>query len=116
MWSDACTGQNRNIKLPLYLMKFIQNNNNNVEIVDHKFMVSGHSYLPNDSDFGSIEMYAKNIINYTPEDWHTIVLQCRKINKFVLTKITCNDFKSVVNLEQCITRRKKLRTITPVTG
>lgn len=78
MWSDACTRQHRNIKLPLYLMKFIQNNNNNAEIVDHTFMVSGHSYLPKDTDFGSIEMYAKNRVIYTPGDWHTIILQCRK--------------------------------------
>ncbi|KAJ4432023.1 hypothetical protein ANN_20637 [Periplaneta americana] len=30
-----------------------------IEIIDLKFMVSGHSFLPKDSDFGSIEVFAK---------------------------------------------------------
>ena len=25
------------------------------EVIDHRFMMSGHSYLPNDRDFGGIE-------------------------------------------------------------
>ena len=37
-------------------MKIIQSSDNNIEVVDHKFLVSGHSFLPNDRDFGSIEM------------------------------------------------------------
>lgn len=76
-------------------------------MVDHKFIVSGHSYLPNDTDFGSIEMYAKNRVIYTLDDWHTTILQCRKRNKFMLKKMTRDDFKSAVNLQHCITRRKK---------
>lgn len=114
MWSDACTGQNRNLKLPLYLLKFIQSNNNSVEIIDHKFMVSGHSYLPNDTDFASIESYSKNRLIYSPDDWHNIILKCRRKNKFHLTKMRRDDFKSVANLENCITRRKKDQENNPV--
>ena len=113
MYSDACTGQNRNIKLALYLMKFLQKSES-TEIIDHKFMVSGHSYLPNDSDFGSIESYAKNKLIYTHEDWYNIIIQCRRSNKFSLTKMECNDFKSVSKLERSITRRKKNEHKDPV--
>lgn len=43
------------------------------QIVDHKFMVSGHSFLPNDRDFSQIEQYAKNRMKYASEDWYTII-------------------------------------------
>ncbi len=107
LYSDACTGQNRNIKFCLYLMKYIQGPQSNAEIIDHKFMVSGHSFLPNDSDFGSIELYAKNKLIYTADDWYSIILKCRRNNPFMLTKMGREDFKSVAKLENCITRRKK---------
>ena len=48
LYSDACTGQNRNIKVALMLMKLTQECN--IEIIDQKFMTSGHSYLSNDAD------------------------------------------------------------------
>ena len=66
-YSDACSGQNRNIKVALTWMKIAQSSNNNIETVDHKFLVSGHSFLPNDRDFGLIEMKIKkaNYLYYT---------------------------------------------------
>ncbi|CAK9809260.1 hypothetical protein ANTQUA_LOCUS5961 [Anthophora quadrimaculata] len=33
-------------------LKIVQTLENNVEIIDHKFLISGHSFLPNDRDFG----------------------------------------------------------------
>ena len=59
--------ENRNIKVALTWMKIAQSSNNNIETVDHKFLVSGHSFLPNDRDFGLIEMKIKkaNYLYYT---------------------------------------------------
>lgn len=55
LYSDACGGQNRNIKMALTLLKLVQSNEIQADIIDFKFMVSGHSYLPNDREFGIIE-------------------------------------------------------------
>ena len=33
-----------------------------MEIIDHKFLITGHSFLPNDRDFGVVEMSLKKII------------------------------------------------------
>ncbi|XP_072763725.1 uncharacterized protein [Anoplolepis gracilipes] len=55
-YSDMCTGQNRNLQMALMWLKVTQSNENNIDIIDHKFLLSGHSYLPNDADFGIIEM------------------------------------------------------------
>lgn len=40
-------------------MNEITCNEMNVVTIDHKFMVSGHSFLPNDRDFGIIENLQK---------------------------------------------------------
>jgi len=55
-YSDMCAGKNRNIKVALMWLKIVKTLENNVEIIDHKFLISGHSFLPNDRDFGVVEM------------------------------------------------------------
>lgn len=69
MFSDSCGGQNKNIKVSLALMHFIQQDTCSIQTLDHKFMISGHSFLPNDADFGVIEKYAKGKVNYEPYNW-----------------------------------------------
>ena len=46
VFSDACGGQN--INLALYRMHVVCSPNYSYTTVNHKFMVSGHSYLLND--------------------------------------------------------------------
>lgn len=107
MYSDTCTGQNRNWKFELRLIKLIQSSDN-IDIIDHKFMVSGHSYLPNDSDFGSIESYARGKAIFVPADWRFMISKSRKKKAFHITEMSVQDFKSTQNLEQAITKRKKM--------
>lgn len=54
LWSDSCGGQNRNIKLTL-MLKAILNDHPTIEQINIRFLESGHSFLPNDTDFGKIE-------------------------------------------------------------
>lgn len=77
-------------------------------------MVSGHSFLPNDSDFGSIEVYAKNKVFYVPEDWYHIISKCRRNKPFHVSKMFQQDFKSASNLLKHITRSKKNTDNQPV--
>lgn len=46
-----------------------------IEVIDHKFMVSGHSFLPNDTDFGLIRKKIANKTQYIygPDDLVNIV-------------------------------------------
>jgi hypothetical protein len=79
-YSDSCTGQNRNIKLALTWMKIVQSSENDIEILDHKFLISGHSYLPNDRDFGVIETALKKTnVLYIPNDYYSVIAACKKI-------------------------------------
>lgn len=59
-WSDACGGQNRNIKLNLMLMKFLADSKvTNFERIDQRFFKSGHFYNKCDRCFGVIETQRK---------------------------------------------------------
>ena len=109
LYSDSCTGQNRNIKMSLSLMKLSQDPNMEVSSIDHKFLISGHSYLPNDGDFGIIEKASRKISHiYTPKDWMDIVRESKKKPpKFEVIEMKNSDFYSTKNLEDAITNRKK---------
>lgn len=114
-YSDMCTGQNRNIKLALTWLKIVQSAENNADIIDHKFLLSGHSFLPNDSDFGVIEMaLRKNNLMYVPQDYYETIKKCRKSNKFILTKMKREDFFSTKPLEEAIHKRLKNTSGEPV--
>ena len=93
--SHYTRSQNRNIQMALMWLRVVQSSENNIEIIDHKFLLSGHSYLPNDADFGVIEMALrkKNFL-YTPEDNYEIIKQCQRDNKFNLYKMKRENFIS----------------------
>ena len=53
-------------------MYIVTNSEFGYTIVDHKFMISGQSYLLNDRDFGSIEKAnLKTEYVLVSEDWYT---------------------------------------------
>lgn len=79
--------------------------------IDHKFMVSGHSYLPNDRDFGNIEIARNKTTHiYVPEDWERVVRQARRKNPFQVFKMKPEDFVSSKALTKLIVNRKKIVT------
>lgn len=68
LYSNACRGQNGNIYLVCLWLHIVSTN------IDHKFMISDHSYLPNDKDFGHIELSQKKTAHIlVPEDWEEVV-------------------------------------------
>ena len=92
-YSDACGGQNRNINVACMWIHIVASSNFSYNVVDHKFMVSGHSYLPNDRDFGSIEKASRRTQHvYVPDDWCTLVEKSRRNNPFHVTKMKIEDF------------------------
>lgn len=104
LWSDSCGGQNRSIKLVLMLM-YILANHDSLQTICLRYLQSGHTFLPNDSDFGDVECYLKKNI-YTDTDYINIMKECRIKNKFVVNRLSSKDFFSVNKLEDLITNRK----------
>ena len=44
--------------------------------IDHKFLVRGHTYLPNDRDFAHIEKRKDSAMVHLPKDWEIIQEAC----------------------------------------
>ncbi|CAG9773480.1 unnamed protein product [Ceutorhynchus assimilis] len=107
MYSDQCGGQNRNIKMALICDFIATSTEFTVNEIDHKFLVSGHSYLPCDQDFGIVEKekkFHKDI--FLPVHWVTVIKSARKKKPFQVIEISGKDFFSTRVLENSITNRK----------
>lgn len=57
IWSDSCSGQNKNFILICLYQYLIYKGY--VQMIDHKFPEVGHSFLDSDRDFGRIEKKTK---------------------------------------------------------
>lgn len=70
LWSDTCGGQNRNQHVAALLYYLV--NVSHIEVIEHKFLESGHSYMEADSMHSAIEHAKKYIPVYTIQDWLNI--------------------------------------------
>ena len=65
------------------MLKAILQESSTLTDITMKFLCSGHSFLPNDSDFAQIESALKNQqILYLPSEYMKVMKQCRKKNLF----------------------------------
>ena len=53
-WSDSCGGQNRNWNMVVFFL-WLLDTYKNIKSLIHRFPEVGHSFLPNDRDFGDVE-------------------------------------------------------------
>ena len=104
-YSDSCGGQNRNHKLVLIWMHICMTTF--IEKIDHKFLVSGHSFLPNDADFGVIERTTKKSALYVPDQWYNAIRSCKRSNPFEVVEMKQEAFVSVASLLKHAVIRKK---------
>ncbi|XP_070182460.1 uncharacterized protein [Littorina saxatilis] len=76
-YSDTCTGQNRNQFIVSALHHAVQNIPN-IEIIDQKFLESGHSQMECDSMHAAIERASHGVKVHLPRDWITVAGCARK--------------------------------------
>ena len=107
VFSDACGGQNRNINIACLWMYVVSSSDFAYTVVDHKFMISGHSYLTNNRDFGSIEKANRRTQHvFIPGEWCTLVENARTKNPFQVVRMSQEDFVSTKNVRSEIVYRK----------
>ena len=95
-FSDCCGGQNRNKNIVSFFVYICENTH--IKSWTHKFLESGHSYLPNDTDFGKIEKAKKNTFGiYSEEQWHQVIENC----KFNVLKMK-DAFFDVSEMQKCL--------------
>lgn len=75
-FSDGCGGQNRNRTIVSFLMHICSTTP--IKTWTHCFLETGHSYLPNDTDFGKIEkLKSAQIGIYSFDQWVELVQRCK---------------------------------------
>ncbi|KAJ8885044.1 hypothetical protein PR048_011240 [Dryococelus australis] len=92
IWCDNCIGQNKN-QMVLFVMMLLVSRRI-CEIFEQRVLISGHSYLPCDQDFGVIEE-KKVIKTYMPADISKMIEEARHDQPFKTIDIDSTDFKSV---------------------
>ena len=86
-YSDSCPGQNKNATVMHYLFSLVRLGR--FKLIQHHFPVRGHSFLPNDRDFGRTETKKKRHERiYTPEQWYEGIKSARKRNPFTVTPVS----------------------------
>ncbi|CAH1634676.1 unnamed protein product [Spodoptera littoralis] len=106
LWSDCCGGQNRNIKIVL-MLKALLNSHPSLQTITFKYLESGHTFLPNDTDFSKIEYQLKfHERIYTAEDYINVMKSCRKKNPLKVYRMQMKDFVSTSKIEKKIVNRK----------
>lgn len=63
------------------------------ERIDHIFLTRGHTYLPNDRDFSSIETYKRKRTHVVLEDVIETVEKAREVKPFEVVLMKSEDFK-----------------------
>ena len=58
MYSDTCRGQNKSTHMIAMCMPVLKNQGN-IEVLDYKFLVPGHTRMECDSDYAQVEKRKK---------------------------------------------------------
>jgi len=87
-------------------MQHLLQNHQSLKSISFKFRVPGHSFLPNDSEFGDVECAIKWQRFYLPEDIIAVMRDCRRKNKFTVSRLSQNDFVTCCELENKLVNRK----------
>ena len=87
LYSDGCGGQNKNANVVNFLFTLVRIGK--FQPISHHFPVRGHSFLPNDRDFGVTEKKKKSIERvYSPEGWHSVISSARTRKPFTVVPVT----------------------------
>ncbi|MPC80009.1 hypothetical protein E2C01_074572 [Portunus trituberculatus] len=67
IFSDNCGGENKNLNLSLLMIRFVQSGR--FCSIKHYFLMSGHSYMSCDRDFGNLENFFRGREIYTTDHY-----------------------------------------------
>lgn len=77
------------------MLKTILNNHAHLKTITFKYLETGHSFLPNDTDFSKIECELKHYEQiYTVEEYMNIMKICKKKNPLQVIRMKTEDFLS----------------------
>ncbi|XP_067614936.1 uncharacterized protein, partial [Eurosta solidaginis] len=91
LYSDSCTGQNRNSFICAMFLKVLEDHPT-IEMIDHKFLVVGHTHLECDTVHAQIEKKKRNssVSIQHPHDWSNLIAATNK--KYITQDMKQEDF------------------------
>ncbi|KAJ4429282.1 hypothetical protein ANN_26286 [Periplaneta americana] len=90
VWSDNCSTQNKN-RIMIFLYMFLIGCGV-YESIEHKYLVSGHSFLACDRDFAVIEKRAKVKKHFVPDDVMNTITTARNKQPFKVVQMKGSYF------------------------
>ena len=102
IFSDNCSGQNKNSNLCLLYLRYIQSGR--FSMIKHYFLISGHSFLLCDRDFGHVDKAFRGHDIYSTPHYITFMKNTRSKNPFSVVKMTSNKFYDLDVLQPVITK------------
>lgn len=85
LFSDTCSGQNRNQYVAAMLLWAVHNIEH-LQMIEHKFLESGHTYMEADSMHSAIESQKKDTSVFSMQDWITICQRARRRKIHIIEK------------------------------
>lgn len=101
IYSDTCAGQNRNQYITAFLIHYIQKTGVELEIIEQKFLESGHTHMEVDSMHSAIEKEARHTPVYSMIDWKSIMHRARSTRHresappYIVHELTYDDMIDV---------------------
>lgn len=93
MYSDTCGGQNRNQFVAAALLHCTKHLP--IDVIEQKFLESGHTYMEVDSMHAAIEAAKKGKNVAVPEQWYSIIAAARKSKPYEIRKLSFADFYAI---------------------
>ncbi|KAK7094532.1 hypothetical protein V1264_006082 [Littorina saxatilis] len=106
IFSDCCSGQNRNQYLAAALAHAVQNIGN-IKTITHKYLESGHTQMECDSMHAAITFAKKSTPIYTPSGWDIILRMARRTRPYQVIPIKFTDFLNFKSLAAATLRNTK---------
>ena len=89
-YSGSCGRQNKSLTI---LSLYSELHQQGVyDILDHKFLTRGHTFLRNDLDFAQVEKRKSSAVAYLPSDWCKAVEEANRQNPFQVVQMEQRQF------------------------
>lgn len=108
IWSDNCAGQNRNIFLVYCYFWLLENSE--LDAINHKFLLRGHTHSEVDAVHSVIERKKKELSSFEiaiPRDWEQLIRTCRPKNPMIVHRLNLNNIRNVKSLSTNFSQRRK---------
>ena len=105
LYSNCCTGQNRNRYM--LTMLWYACSKLNLDSIQHKFLQIGHSFNEGDSMHSAIERASRHIHVYTPTHWGLVIQSASHKRKYMVKKMMPKDLLDFKKFSRCLIHLEK---------